>query len=217
MTQTILYARVSTTEQTIDHQEAQARAAGFAIDHVVADHGVSGVTVKLADRPNGRRLADMLRRGDVLVVRWIDRLGRDYADVTETIRTLMKRGVVVRTIINGMTFDGATKDPMQKAVRDALVGFMAATAEAQAEATREAQKAGIAFAKGQEGQTAYRGRQPSFTREHLATVDGLVATGASISAIAEATGLTRQTIYRLRDNRAEAEAALLRWQRQAAA
>jgi DNA invertase Pin-like site-specific DNA recombinase len=39
---------------------------------------------------------------------------------------------------------------MQKAVRDALVSFMAATAEAQAEATREAQKAGIAHAKATE-------------------------------------------------------------------
>ena len=136
MSQTILYARVSTSEQTIDHQEAQTRAAGFTIDHVVADHGVSGVAVKLTDRPNGKRLFDMLRRGDTLVVRWIDRLGRDYSDVTETIRTLMKRGVVVRTIINSMTFDGVTEDPVQMAVRDALIGFMAATAKAQGEATR---------------------------------------------------------------------------------
>jgi putative DNA-invertase from lambdoid prophage Rac len=43
-----------------------------------------------------------------------------------------------------MTFDGATKDPMQQAVRDALIGFMAALSQAQAEANKEAQKAGIA-------------------------------------------------------------------------
>jgi putative DNA-invertase from lambdoid prophage Rac len=47
----------------------------------------------------------------------------------------MQRGVVIRTVINGMTFDGATKDVMQCAVRDALIAFMAATAQAQAEAT----------------------------------------------------------------------------------
>jgi len=39
---TILYARVSTAEQTIDHQLAHARAAGFRIDDVVSDNGVSG-------------------------------------------------------------------------------------------------------------------------------------------------------------------------------
>jgi putative DNA-invertase from lambdoid prophage Rac len=123
---TVLYARVSSADQTIAHQEAQARAAGFEIDEVVADEGVSGVRVPLRERPEGRRLFDMLRRGDVLVVRWVDRLGRNYADVTEVIRQLMARGVVVRTVINNMTFDGATRDPMQKAVRDALIAFMAA-------------------------------------------------------------------------------------------
>jgi DNA invertase Pin-like site-specific DNA recombinase len=59
----------------------------------------------------------------------------------------MRRGVVVRAVINNMTFDGATKDPMQQAVRDALTAFMAATAQAQAEATKEAQRAGIDLAK----------------------------------------------------------------------
>jgi putative DNA-invertase from lambdoid prophage Rac len=47
----------------------------------------------------------------------------------------------IRTVINGMTFDGATTDPIAKAVRDALIAFMAATAQAQAEATKAAQKA----------------------------------------------------------------------------
>jgi DNA invertase Pin-like site-specific DNA recombinase len=35
--------------------------------------GVSGVNTRLADRPEGKRLFDMLRTGDVLVVRWVDR------------------------------------------------------------------------------------------------------------------------------------------------
>ena len=42
-----------------------------------------------------------------------------------------------------MTFDGSTTDPMQCAVQDALIAFMAATAQAQAEATKSAQRAGI--------------------------------------------------------------------------
>ena len=123
---TILYCRVSTSDQTLDHQVTQARAAGFAIDEVVSDNGVSGVSTRLVERDQGKRLFDLLRRGDVLVVRWVDRLGRNYADVTEGIREFMKRGIVIRTVINGLVFDGATKDPMQMAVRDALISFMAA-------------------------------------------------------------------------------------------
>lgn len=209
MSRTVLYARVSTADQTAAHQLTQARAAGFQIDETVVDEGVSGVSTRLADRPQGRRLADMLRRGDVLIVRWVDRLGRDYADVTETIRQFMHRGVIVHTIINGMTFDGATTDPVQMAVRDALIGFLAATAQAQAEATREAQRAGIAHAK--ERTDAYRGRKPSYTRAQLDDVLAMLDRGEPVSAIAQATGLTRQTVYRVRDDRAEAEAALARW------
>ena len=160
---TILYARVSTAEQTLDHQHTQAEQAGFVIDEVIADHGVSGLTTTLAERPEGKRLFDKLRGGDTLVVRWVDRLGRNYADVTDTIRNFMRRGVIIRTVINNMTFDGATADPIQMAVRDALIAFMAATAQAQAEATKEAQRAGIEAAKA--NVTKYRGRKPSFTRD----------------------------------------------------
>src|ERR1700683_4624425 len=108
---TILYARVSTSDQTIDHQLAHAKAAGFAIDEVVSDNGVSGVSTRLSERAQGRRLFDLLRGGDALAVRWVDRLGRNYEDVCDVIRQFMRRGVIIRTVINNMTFDGATKDP----------------------------------------------------------------------------------------------------------
>jgi putative DNA-invertase from lambdoid prophage Rac len=114
---------------------------------VLADHGISGVATRLCERPEGKRLFDILRAGDLLVVRWIDRLGRNYQDVTDTIREFIRRQIRIETVINRMTFDGATKDPMQQAVRDALIGFMAATAQSQAEITKEAQKAGIAHAQ----------------------------------------------------------------------
>lgn len=211
MTKTILYARVSTAEQNLDHQRTQAAAAGFKIDEVVADHAQSGVTTTLAERPEGKRLFDKLRHGDVLVVRWVDRLGRNYQDVTDTIRHFMRQGVVVRTVINNLTFDGSTKDAMQQAVRDALIAFMAATAQAQAEATKEAQRAGIADARAKQPEK-YRGRKPSFTRQQLDTMRDMLAAGSGASAIAKATGMTRPTVQRLRDDMAGAETVLARWE-----
>lgn len=208
---TVLYARVSTADQTLAHQRTQAEAAGYSFDTVIADEGVSGVSMPLRERPQGRRLFDVLRSGDTLVVRWVDRLGRNYADVTETIRELMRRGVVVKTIINAMSFDGATKDPVQMAVRDALIGFMAATAQAQAEATKEAQKAGIAHAKAIEGETKYRGRKPSFTREQFTSVREMLGQGTGVSEVSKLTGLTRQTVYRIKDEPAEQAKALEAW------
>jgi DNA invertase Pin-like site-specific DNA recombinase len=206
-----LYARVSTAEQTIDHQLAHATAAGFRVDEVVWDNGSSGVATRLSERPQGRRLFDMLRASDTLVVRWVDRLGRNYEDVCDTIREFMRRGVVIRTVINNFTFDGATKDPMQQAVRDALIGFMAATAQAQAEASKAAQRAGIEYAK-QKGDRAYLGRKPSFTRSQFDTVREMLGRQVvGIAQIAKSTGLSRQTVYRIKDDPVASEAALASW------
>src|SRR6202048_2306970 len=208
---TILYARVSTTEQTIEHQRTQAERAGFRLDEVIWDEGVSGVSTKLAERRQGRRLFDMLRSGDTLVVRWIDRLGRNYQDISDTLREFMRRGVVIRTVINGLTFDGATKDAMQCAVRDALIAFMAATAQAQAEAIKEAQRSGIALAKAKAAEIKYRGRKPSYTRDQFSAVCDLLGRSAGIGEIGEAKCLCRHAIYRIKDDPAAAEAALACW------
>ncbi len=209
MGNTILYARVSTSDQTAGHQREQAEKAGFTIDKVVTDNGVSGISTKLSERSEGKRLFDILRPGDTLVVRWIDRLGRDYRDVSDTIRHFMREGVVIKTVINGMVFDGATTDPIQQAVRDALIAFMAAMAEAQAVASKEAQRAGIAAARAR-GQT-YRGRKPSFNRKQLAVVTRMLSTGAGATEISKETGLTRQAVLRIRANPADAERALEVW------
>src|SRR5277367_3321770 len=133
--------------------------------------------VSTIEQTEGRRLFDKLRAGDILVVRWVDRLGMNYEDVCDTIRHFMRRGVVIRTVKNNFTFDGATKDPMQQAVRDALIGFMAATAQAQAEATKASQRAGIAHAKGRED-SPYLGRKPAFTRAQFRIVQDMLGKGA---------------------------------------
>jgi putative DNA-invertase from lambdoid prophage Rac len=209
---TIFYGRVSTIEQTADHQLTQARAAGFEIEDAdaVFDNGTSGVSTRLVERKEGRRLFDKLRRGDVLVVRWIDRLGRNYDDVADTIREFMRRGVVIKTVINSMTFDGATKDPMHKAVRDALIAFMAATAQAQAEATKAAQRAGIEHAK-QSGERKYLGRKPAFTRQQFHDVQAMLTQAFGIAQIAKAAGVHRQTVYRIKADPTACEAALRTW------
>lgn len=203
---------VSTTEQTSDHQLEHARKAGFQIDEVVTDHGTSGVTVKLADREGGRRLLDplTLREGDTLVVRWVDRLGRNYQDVTDTIREFISRGVTIKTVINGMVFDGTATNPTQKAIRDAQIGFMAAMAEAQAEANKEAQRAGIAHHKATSPEK-FKGRKPTFNRNQFEKVMALAEAGQGHSAIAKTTGLNRNAVIRIASDPERAKAGLIKW------
>ena len=165
-------------------------------------------------RDSAPLIFDLLRAGDTLVVRWVDRLGRNYEDVSDNIRAFMRRGVVIKTIIHGMVFDGAAKDPMTLAVRDALIGFMAALSQAQAEATKEAQKVGIAHAKvspNPQKPKTYLGRQPSYTENQISEVITLTGEGKGVSEIVKQLGLPRAAIYRVLKSPAEAFAAVRAW------
>lgn len=102
-----------------------------------------------------------------------------------------------------------TQDPMQEAVRDALIAFMAATAQAQAEATKEAQRAGIEAAK-QDG-TKYRGKKPSYDRAAHETVCALLLQGKGATFISKVTGLSRQTVIRIKNSPTETGLSLQKW------
>jgi len=94
---------------------------------------------------------------------------------------------------------------------DCIHAFMAATAQAQAEATKQAQRAGIDHAKCKEPQS-YLGRKPDFTREQFQTARDMLSRGMNASAIAKAAGLSRQSVYRFRDDPARAERILSSWE-----
>lgn len=99
-------------------------------------------------------------------------------------------------------------DPMPEAARDVMIALIAATAQAQAEATKEAQKAGIVAAKAKEDK--FRGRKPRYCREQLAQVLDMIGNGKGASEISKITGLDRMTITRICEDVPGAEAAMKR-------
>ena len=210
MSKTVLYVRTSTSEQTIDHQLSQAKQAGFTFDDVIEYEGVSGVSTPLAERPNGKRLFDLLRDGDTLVVRWVDRLGRNYDDIQKNIRLFLDRGVTIRTVINGMTFDAKPTDAMAKAIRDAMLSFMSAMAEAQALAMKEAQSAGIAHAKATKP-GSYKGRKPSYTAAQVNLIMQKFNEGDGVNKIARDVGLSKFSVSRITRDPDKALESLSRW------
>jgi putative DNA-invertase from lambdoid prophage Rac len=210
MSKTVLYVRTSTSEQTIEHQLSQAKQAGFTFDDVIEDEGVSGVSTPLAERKNGKRLFDLLRDGDTLVVRWVDRLGRNYDDIQKNIRLFLDRGVTIRTVINGMTFDAKPTDAMAKAIRDAMLSFMSAMAEAQALAMKEAQSAGIAHAKATKPDS-YKGRKPSYTAAQVSLIMQKFKEGDGVNKISRDVGLSKFSVSRITRNPDKALESLSRW------
>ena len=211
MSKTVLYVRTSTSEQTIEHQLSQAKQAGFTFDDVIEDEGVSGVSTPLAERPNGKRLFDLLRDGDTLVVRWVDRLGRSYDDIQKNIRLFLDRGVTIRTVINSMIFDAKPTDAMAKAIRDAMLSFMSAMAEAQALAMKEAQSAGIAHAKATKPDS-YKGRKPSYIAAQVSLIMQKFKEGDGVNKIARDVGLSKFIISRITRDPHAARVRLQKWE-----
>ena len=210
---TMLYCRSAKSEPPLDLQVVQARKAGFHIDKVFADKGPAGVVGKFAHRPQGKRLFKTLSRGDVLIVRWIDRLGVNYSDAVEIVRDLMARGVVIKTILGGRTFDGTAADRTTKATRDAELALMATIGTVQIDESEWKQKAGIQKAEDQKRkrETAHLGRQPRYTDRQLKKVIAMEAGGDKIGKIMLETRLSRQTIYRIRKDPEAAKAAIEKW------
>jgi hypothetical protein len=81
--------------------------------------------------------------------------------------------------------------------------------QAQAEATKLVQQAGIAHAQATE--RVYLGRKPSYSREQLTRVLDLLATDSDV-VIAKQVGLDRLAVRRIRHDPAKAEAALASWE-----
>ena len=73
------YIRVSTREQNEDRQVIALTGAGVSRKNIVMDKQ-SG---KDFDRPGYRRLCRRVRAGDVLFIKSIDRLGRNYDEILE--------------------------------------------------------------------------------------------------------------------------------------
>ena len=103
MSQQIAYYRVSTSEQSI---ESQRQLLGGGFDQEFSDVGVSG-SVPAADRPGFSELLTYIRKGDVLHVAAVDRLGRDALDVQATVRALINKGVAIEVLGLGRIGSGA--------------------------------------------------------------------------------------------------------------
>lgn len=59
--------------------------------------------------------------------------------------------------------------------------------------------------------SAYRGRKPSYSRKQFESARAMLDKADTVGDIAKTLGLTRQTIYRIKDDPAAAEAALVIW------
>lgn len=175
------YARVSTPDQCIDLQEDALLKAGCEkIIHDVA-------TGKHARRDGLEQLGGVLRRGDVLVVWRLDRLGRSLKHLIELVAELEALGVGFRSLTESID----TTSPGGRLV----FHIMSSLAQFERDLIVERTKAGLAAARarGRKG-----GRPKKLNKRQRGLAVSLYQhkkhTGAEISAML---GISRTTLYSL--------------------
>jgi DNA invertase Pin-like site-specific DNA recombinase len=182
------YARVSTTHQSLDQQMDALTAAGVDATRVYTDK-LSGTSTR-QQRPGLAALLDYARQGDAIVVVGIDRLGRNAAEVMATIRDLGERGIVLRSLREGIDTSNASGRM--------VAGVLASLAELELELGKERRTA-ARDARRARGQSI--GRPKALDVSKMALAHRMHASGESASTIAKTLGVSRATIYRVLSER----------------
>jgi len=177
------YARVSTTDQDTTLQVEALKAAGCEI---IREEKVSGTSTK--GREELASILAFIRPGDALVVTRIDRLARSIGDLQDIVRAVKARGAHLQ----------ATEQPIDTstAAGKAFLDMLGVFAEFETNLRKERQMEGIAKAK---AEGVYKGRKATID---VAQVKAMRGQGMGASAIAEALGIGRASVYRVLEGKA---------------
>lgn len=148
------YARVSSKDQNEDRQLIALRQYGIAPACIYLDK-MSG---KDFNRPQYRRLLRRLKAGDLLYIKSIDRLGRNYNEILEQWRLLTKEKKVEVVVIDMPLLDTRQgRDLTGTLIADIVLQLLSYVAQTEREFIRMRQAEGIAAAK---ARGVHFGRRP---------------------------------------------------------
>ena len=138
------YIRVSTREQNEARQLSALRSAGVPVQNIFTDKQ-SG---KSFERPAYKRLCRRVKKGDVLFIKSIDRLGRNYKEIQEQWRILTGRKKIDIVILDMPLLDTRRgKDLVGTFLSDIVLQILSFVAENERENIRQRQEEGITEAK----------------------------------------------------------------------
>lgn len=173
------YARVSTSGQTLDQQHDALNAAG--VDRIF-DDVMSGAR---NDRPGLGAMLDYVREGDTVTVVALDRLGRSLSGIIATIDTLQSRGVLLRSLREGID----TTSPVGRMI----AGIFASLSEYERTLINERSAAARAAARARGRQV---GRKRLLDAAKLEQARILRAGGQTVAEVCATLGVSRATLFR---------------------
>lgn len=138
------YIRVSSVDQNEDRQIIEFRQLNIPPENIYMDK-MSG---KDFNRPNYHEMVKRMRKGDVLYILSIDRLGRNYEEIQNQWRMLTKdMGIDICVIDMPLLDTRQGKDLMGTFIADIVLQILSFVAQNERENIRKRQEQGIAAAK----------------------------------------------------------------------
>lgn len=174
------YKRVSTNEQNPESQ-----LIGIELDKIFVEIE-TGYSTK--NRHQLKNLKDYVRDDDFVFVECMDRLGRNGYDLDEIVEFLLKKGVQIHFVREGIIL-GKKNDLMSKLAYDMMKSFI----HFFSQLAKERQRIGIDRAK-KEGK--YKGAKRKLNVEKIEILKQKMQTRESKSQIASDLGISRGTLYR---------------------
>ena len=191
------YIRVSSKDQNLNRQLAMME--DLSIDKLFQEKA-SG---KDTERPEFQKLLDYIREGDCVIVASLDRLGRDYEDIKNTV-AFMKQKKVALKILDAQFLDFNTgNELLDTAMFDMFLSLLSYIAQNVREIIRERQRLGVLLAQ-KAGR--YKGRPIEYSinstdpqkRLVFKTVVDMLKQGIPVAEIAKENGISRPTIYKIK-------------------
>ena len=185
------YARVSTREQNAERQLIALTGFGIAESAIFVDKQ-SG---KDFERTQYRRLMRKLKDGDTLVIKSIDRLGRNYEEILEQWRIITKEKHAAIVVLDMPLLDTRqNRDLTGTLIADIVLQLLSYVAQTEREFIRQRQAEGIAAAK---ARGVRFGRQPMQRPENFLSLQQQWEHGEiSARQAAEQLKITHRTFLR---------------------
>ena len=192
----ILYTRVSTLTQNSDRQLIKQNE----YDEVIEDR-VSG-SVPFAERNGGQQVLHLLNKSAIteLTVWEIDRLGRDLADMLNTIRVFTENGVSIH--FSNQKLSTLNTDGTPNPISNMIISILGSVSQMERNQIRERQLEGIKIAK---AKGKYLGRKKGskeplekFLNKHQKTIKYL-RQGMSVRDTAKLAGVHFNTVQKVRN------------------
>lgn len=189
------YARVSSPKQFIKGNGLEEQIAELEKNgcEKIFKEQYTGTTT---DRPELKKLFDILKSGDTFTVTKLDRFARSAMEGIKPIRELIEKGVTVK-ILNMGTLNNTA---MGKLMVTMLIGF----AEFERDMIVERTQAGREIAKTKAG---YREGRPPIKQERIDHALELLENGKTYKEVIAATNISKSTLIRARNKR-KAESVL---------